>query len=174
MTKPPYHRQNLAAAIQQQARQQLENQGVAQISLRQIAKFLAVTPAAVYRHFPDKASLIAALGVEIQAEFAAALREDILASADATAMLHRMVTNLSDYAQDHPQAVTFYLTRPQPVPQSLTTVITLLAAQEQLTTAPTQLVRGVWTFLLGVLVQGATEVGNVEWITQQLVVLIHQ
>ncbi|XKL57216.1 hypothetical protein V4M49_07860 [Levilactobacillus brevis] len=44
MVTQPYHRQNLAAAIQQVARQQLEEAGANQLSLRQIARVLAVTP----------------------------------------------------------------------------------------------------------------------------------
>ncbi|MCF7523609.1 TetR/AcrR family transcriptional regulator [Levilactobacillus brevis] len=42
--------------------------------MRQIARVLAVTPAAVYRHFPDKASLLANLKTTIQAEVTATLR----------------------------------------------------------------------------------------------------
>lgn len=123
MTEKPYHRENLAAAIAQQARIQLEDQGVGKLSLRQIARFLDVTPAAVYRHYPDKASLLGQLRTAIGDELTATLREGVLDSADATVMLMRMVTNLLTYADQHPQAIAFVLTTPLAVPQSLQTVV---------------------------------------------------
>ena len=39
----------------------LETDGAAQISLRQLAREVGVSPTAVYRHFPDKRALLAAL-----------------------------------------------------------------------------------------------------------------
>ncbi|AYM03308.1 TetR/AcrR family transcriptional regulator [Levilactobacillus yiduensis] len=170
MTKLPYHRQNLAVLIQQQAHQQLEEQGAENLSLRQIARFLAVTPAAVYRHFPDKASLLAALRVEITEELAAALRANVLDSADATAMLQQMITNLVAFATAHPRAVRFVLTAPLAVPQSLTTVLTLADAQRQSGT-PTD-ATAVWTLLVGVLCQLPDPQLTVTWITAQVTRLL--
>ena len=172
MTERPYHRQNLAAAIAQQARQQLEEHGADQLSLRQIARFLAVTPAAVYRHYPDKAALLNQLRGDIQDELTAALRTGVLDSADATAMLRQTVTNLLDYATAHPQAIAFILAAPLPVPQSLQTVVTLLAAQRQLTVAVAQIVPALWTFLLGVLLQAPTAEMDAKWVTDQLMKLL--
>ncbi|AKP65813.1 transcriptional regulator [Levilactobacillus koreensis JCM 16448] len=172
MAKQPYHRKNLAAAIQQQARQQLEEAGVDQLSLRQIARFLAVTPAAVYRHFPDKASLLAALRVEFQEELAAALREGVLDSPNATAMLQRMVTNLLTYARNHPQATVFLLQTPVPAPQSLQTVVALLAAQQPGTLPVEQAAPAIWTFLLGTLLQLPTQPATAEEVTAQLMRLL--
>ncbi|WP_204120161.1 TetR/AcrR family transcriptional regulator [Levilactobacillus wangkuiensis] len=172
MTKLPYHRENLAAAIQQRARQQLETAGAEQLSLRQIARFLAVTPAAVYRHFPDKASLLAALRTEIMAEITATLRENVLDSADATAMLQRMVSNLLAYADQHPQAVTFALTAPLPTPVSLTTVLTLYAAQKGQATVAPQMGQAVWTFLVGVLVQYPQDQVTTDWVVTMIAHLL--
>jgi len=172
MTKLPYHRENLAVAIQQQARQQLETAGVEQLSLRQIARFLAVTPAAVYRHFPDKASLLAALRTEIMEEITATLRENVLDSADATTMLQRMVSNLLAYADQHPQAVTFALTAPLPTPVSLTTVLTLYAAQKGQATVAPQMGQAVWTFLVGVLVQYPQDQVTTDWVVTMIAHLL--
>ncbi|MFC6261228.1 TetR/AcrR family transcriptional regulator [Levilactobacillus fujinensis] len=172
MAKQPYHRKNLAAAIQQQARQQLEESGVEQLSLRQIARFLAVTPAAVYRHFPDKASLLAALRVEFQEELAATLREGVLDSPNAAAMLRRMVTNILTYAQEHPQAIAFFLRTPSAVPQSLQTVVALLAAQQPDTPPVGRAAPAIWTFLLGTLVQLPVQSATVEEVTTQLMRLL--
>ncbi|MFC6289324.1 TetR/AcrR family transcriptional regulator [Levilactobacillus angrenensis] len=172
MTKLPYHRQNLATLIQQQARQQLEEQGAEKLSLRQIARFLAVTPAAVYRHFPDKASLLAALRVEITEELAAALRAGVLDSADATAMLQRMVSNLLAFAAAHPRAVRFVLTAPLAAPQSLTTVLALVNAQRQVTGSPTD-TTAVWTLLVGVLCQLPNPQLTAKWLTTQVLSLLN-
>lgn len=168
MTEHPYHRQNLAAAIAQQARQQLEEQGVDQLSLRQIARFLAVTPAAVYRHYPDKAALLAQLRTEIIEELTAALRAGVLDSADAPTMLRRMVTNLLTYAAEHPRAVTFILSASLVAPQSLRTVVTLLLAQRATALSAEQATMTVWTFLLGVLLRLPDPAVDVEWVTAQL------
>jgi len=174
MTELPYHRENLAAAIQQQARKQLDQVGAEQLSLRQIARFLAVTPAAVYRHFPDKASLLAALYTEIVDELTATLRANILDSADATTMLRQMVTNLMTYAKQSPRAVAFYLTgaATATVPVSLTTVLTLYGAQRGLAVTP-ETGRTVWTLLLGILVQGPGAELGVDWTVTQIEKLVH-
>ena len=174
MTKQPYHRQNLAATIAQQARQELETQGVDQLSLRQIARFLAVTPAAVYRHYPDKATLLAQLRTDITAEITAALHEGVLDSADAQAMLQRLVTNLLDYAAAHPRAVAFALREPLPVPQSLNTIVTLLTVQQQLDISVEQTTLAIWTFLLGVLLRTRDATVDGEWVTEQLLKLLEK
>lgn len=59
MGQVPYHRNNLGTAIAQRARDRLEEQSTEQLSLRQIAQDLGVSSAAIYRHFPDKAALLA-------------------------------------------------------------------------------------------------------------------
>lgn len=172
MPSLPYHRENLAAAIQQRARQQLEELGANQLSLRQIARFLAVSPAAVYRHFPDKASLLTVLRTEIVAELTATLREGVLDSADATAMLQRMVANLLSYATDHPHAIAFILTAPLPVPASLTTVVTLYGTQRDGMVPAPQTDLTVWVFLLGILGQTGNDTLTVTWVTTRIAWLI--
>lgn len=171
MTEKPYHRENLAAAIAQQARIQLEDQGVGKLSLRQIARFLDVTPAAVYRHYPDKASLLGQLRTAIGDELTATLREGVLDSADATVMLMRMVTNLLTYADQHPQAIAFVLTTPLAVPQSLQTVVTLYMAQHPVTNATEKPTQACWTFLLGVLLTRDAGM-TAEWVAAQLARLL--
>lgn len=171
MAERPYHRENLAAAIAQQARMQLETNGAEQLSLRQIARFLDVTPAAVYRHYPDKASLLAQLRETITDELTATLREGVLDSADATVMLTRMVANLLAYATQHPQAIVFVLTTPLEVPQSLQTVVTLYTAQHPAVRAPQNPAQACWLFLLGILLVHDSDL-TAEWITTQLKYLL--
>lgn len=171
MATTPYHRKNLAAAIQQRARVELETTGVADLSLRQLAKFLDVTPAAIYRHFPDKATLLAALRTEILEEVTAALPEGVLTTPDAQAMLSRLVTNLMTYAQTHPHAIAFVLTEDWPAPQSLQTVLALLATQAALPGTAADRLIPVWTFLLGVLAQPHAQLTS-DWVVHQLIILV--
>ncbi|WP_061776456.1 TetR/AcrR family transcriptional regulator [Levilactobacillus senmaizukei] len=152
MAQPPYHRQNLAAAIAQQARQQLGQQGVGQLSLRQIARDLGVTPAAVYRHYPDKQALLAQLHVTVAEEVQAALQEGVLVSNDANAMFHRMVQNFLAFRQDQPFAMAFYLQGALTLPQGLVTVINLVNTAHGRVTLPYQ-AASVWTFLIGIVTQ---------------------
>jgi AcrR family transcriptional regulator len=57
----PYHHGDLRRALLQEATALLRTHGVEQLSLRELARRLGVTAAAPYAHFPDKASLLAAL-----------------------------------------------------------------------------------------------------------------
>ncbi|QMU07690.1 TetR/AcrR family transcriptional regulator [Levilactobacillus suantsaii] len=172
MTTRPYHRQNLAAAIRQRARQELEEAGVADLSLRQLARFLDVTPAAIYRHFPNKASLLHQLRVDILNEVAATLREGVLDSPVAATMLTRMVTNLLTYQRDHPQAVAFVVTGAWPVPDSLVTVITLWLTQTDTQGEARAASKTVWTFLLGVLLCQPQRPVTADLVTHQLTKLL--
>lgn len=67
----PYHHGDLRAALIAQGLALIESGGADDVSLREIARRVAVSPAAVYRHFPDKTALMAALAQEGLAELAA-------------------------------------------------------------------------------------------------------
>lgn len=61
MTKKTYHHGDLKNALLTAAEKLLEQQGVAGITLREVAKLAAVSHTAPYRHFKDKQALLAAL-----------------------------------------------------------------------------------------------------------------
>jgi AcrR family transcriptional regulator len=63
-TSKSYHHGDLRAALLHAGLQALEHGGEAEISLRALAREAGVSPAAVYRHFPDKKALLTALGGE--------------------------------------------------------------------------------------------------------------
>lgn len=153
MGRVPYHRNNLGTAIAQRARDRLEEQSTEQLSLRQIAQDLGVSSAAIYRHFPDKAALLANVSQTVILEVSDTLRQGVLDSPDAATMLRQVVDNLMGYAQLHPQLMTLCLRTDWPAPKSLSTVIALYATQLGLHTTPALLTRKVWTYLLGVLCQ---------------------
>ena len=63
-TSKSYHHGDLRGALVEAGLRHLESGGEAEISLRQLAREVGVSATAVYRHFPDKKALLAALADE--------------------------------------------------------------------------------------------------------------
>ncbi len=61
MAKKPYHHGDLRLALLTEARRQIEQNGVAKLSLRECARVVEVDPSAVYRHFRAKRDLMTAV-----------------------------------------------------------------------------------------------------------------
>ena len=59
--RDPYHHGDLRNALCRHALRTIENDGLAALSLRDAARAIGVSPSAVYRHFEDKAALVAAV-----------------------------------------------------------------------------------------------------------------
>ena len=74
-----YHHGDLRNALRQSAREILEEEGLAALSLRAVARRVGVSHAAPYRHFPNHEALLADLAVEGFSE----LREAIVGAAAA-------------------------------------------------------------------------------------------
>src|SRR5262245_7754680 len=72
----PYHHGDLAPSLRQAARAILEEEGLAALSLRSVAKRAGVSHAAPYRHFASREALLADVALkglsELQDEIAAA------------------------------------------------------------------------------------------------------
>lgn len=62
MVGDAYHHGDLRYVLLYAATQQLEDRGPANLSLRALAREIGVSPGAPYAHFPDKESLLAAIG----------------------------------------------------------------------------------------------------------------
>jgi AcrR family transcriptional regulator len=62
--KAPYHHGDLHTSILQAAGKLVEEQGVASLSLREVARRAGVSHNAPYRHFADRDALLAALAAE--------------------------------------------------------------------------------------------------------------
>ena len=78
-TNGSYHHGDLRNALRASAREILEEEGLAALSLRAVARRVGVSHAAPYRHFPNHEALLAELAIEGFAE----LREDIATAAAA-------------------------------------------------------------------------------------------
>lgn len=78
LDKPRYHHGDLAAALVAAAIEMVAAEGAGALSLREAAKRAGVSAAAVYRHFPDKDGLMAAVAAEgfarLNAAFAVAVQ----------------------------------------------------------------------------------------------------
>jgi AcrR family transcriptional regulator len=64
MPKRAYHHGDLRAALVETGMRLIEYSDADQLSLREVAREVGVSAAAVYRHFPDKAALLSALAAE--------------------------------------------------------------------------------------------------------------
>lgn len=92
MTARPYHHGNLRSALLEQAELTVRDQGVEQLSLRQLARQVGVSHGAPRRHFADRQALLDVLaeagfkrlGAELRSA-AAGAGEDFLARLRATA-----------------------------------------------------------------------------------------
>lgn len=78
MSQPhPYHHGSLAAALIAAATAEVRANGADSVSLRAIAAQVGVSPSAAYHHFPDKAALLAQVGLagieRLEARMAAAV-----------------------------------------------------------------------------------------------------
>ena len=72
-TSTSYHHGDLRAACLRSARELLQENGSAGLSLRAVARRAGVSPTAPYRHFADRDALVSAVAAEGYRELAAAL-----------------------------------------------------------------------------------------------------
>ena len=113
--RPTYHHGNLRAAALDRAAQLAADGGTGSLSLRALARALAVSPAALYRHFADKDSLLAALAERALAALDLALRTALgeAPAADPAARLVALGRGYLAFARAHPDAfrIVFELRR---------------------------------------------------------------
>jgi AcrR family transcriptional regulator len=86
--RAPYHHGDLQGALVKAARTILEDQGLAALSLRAVARAAGVSQAAPYHHFADKQALLGAVAAEGFDALAAAMEMRMAKETSATARLH--------------------------------------------------------------------------------------
>lgn len=77
MTERPYHHGNLRTALLEQAERTLRERGVAELSLRELAREIGVSHGAPRRHFADRQALLNALAENGFARLGAELRASV-------------------------------------------------------------------------------------------------
>jgi len=82
-SKARYHHGDLRNALLEAALALISKQGVEAFSLREAARAVGVSPAAAYRHFEDKAALLAALAAEGMGRLALAMEGAMARAAGA-------------------------------------------------------------------------------------------
>lgn len=103
--KQPAGHEDLSTAIMDAAWQQMDEDGVASLSLRAIARALHITAPAIYNYYPSRDDLVTALVAEAFNSFADALEagRDSAAPEDHAARYHALGHAYRDWALAHPQ-----------------------------------------------------------------------
>jgi AcrR family transcriptional regulator len=73
MSGKPYHHGALEGALTEAAMQVVRTTGIADLSLRDLARAVGVSPSATYRHFPSRDHLVAHVSQLCREDFARAL-----------------------------------------------------------------------------------------------------
>lgn len=84
---PAYHHGNLREALIAQALKLAEEGGLAAVSVRAAARLAGVSPAAPFRHFPDKMTLMTAVAEEAMRRFRAEIARALALEASDDPML---------------------------------------------------------------------------------------
>ena len=101
--KTRYHHGDLRAALIEVGLELIERQGIRALTLREIGKQLGVSRAAPYKHFEDKADLLAAIREAGMATFGSTLDAAIKnTGAGFAAQLNAIAATYADFAKEHP------------------------------------------------------------------------
>ncbi|WP_214407997.1 TetR/AcrR family transcriptional regulator [Pseudonocardia lacus] len=99
-----------AQRIADTARALLAAEGAAAVSMRRIAATIGVTPMALYRHYPNRDALLAAVADQAFTDLARRWKERPATGGDAVAQLHAAFDALLDVAIDEPHLYRFLFT----------------------------------------------------------------
>jgi len=97
-----YHHGDLRRALVEEALETIRSQGVDALTLRGIGTTLGVSRTALYRHFPDKSALLAAVGKEGFKRFRTALEEARRSHDDWLEGFREMGRAYVRFAREHP------------------------------------------------------------------------
>lgn len=100
--KTSYHHGELRDALVHAAVELLEDQGVASLSLREIARRAGVSHAAPYHHFPDKEALLDAVATEGMTRMQQAMEAAATAATSALEGLQSFGLAYCRFASEHP------------------------------------------------------------------------
>ncbi|MFW2851983.1 TetR/AcrR family transcriptional regulator [Sphingomonas sp. TX0543] len=109
-----YHHGDLRAALVAEGVSLLESQGADDLSLRELARRVGVSATALYRHFPDKAALMAAVAREALAKLASAQREASERAGGGVAGFSATGAAYVRFARDNPGLFRLVFAHPVP------------------------------------------------------------
>lgn len=113
MISEGYHHENLSAALLESARQELEEKGIRDFSLRSVAVRSGVSHGAPYRHFRGKPGLIAALVALGFKELTSALMEAEAASGGGSfEKLNAQGSAYLDFGRRNPALLELIFSKP--------------------------------------------------------------
>jgi AcrR family transcriptional regulator len=95
---PSYHHGDLRSALILEGRRALEQHGVQELSLRQVARAAGVSEAAPSKHFENKEGLLAAIAAEGFRELAAVRLKLVTSATDAPSRLYSMMRTYVQFA----------------------------------------------------------------------------
>lgn len=93
-----YHHGDLARALVVAAHDLIEEEGIGALTLRAVAQRVGVTHAAPYRHFKDKAALVAAVAARSLQELGERMQAEENAAAAAGAYLRFATSRAASYS----------------------------------------------------------------------------
>ena len=96
------------------AMKELAAEGIRELSLRSVAASLNVAPNAIYRYFPDRSVLEAAVADETARQLELALRRSVK-RCDAITALRRMAAAYMKFARDNPHFYEVMMGRHSPI-----------------------------------------------------------
>jgi len=99
---PSYHHGDLHDALVRAARRILEKDGLADLSLRQVARAVGVSPAAPYHHFADKQALLDAVATQGFAALTSEMLTRMAKETDPAARLDASGIGYVVFAVDNP------------------------------------------------------------------------
>lgn len=97
-----YHHGSVPDEALAVARAMVVGEGQAAVTMREVAKALAVAPSALYRHYQDRAHLLAAVANGVHAELLAGLRALRASQPDAHAAMAAASEHFLDFARAQP------------------------------------------------------------------------
>ena len=103
----PYHHGNVKEALINVAIKLIEDNQLALISLRRLAKEVGVTPSAVYNHFADKDALMLAIKTRVYEEFNQFFEEHTSDANDPEESLLEMCLAYYHFSKEYPSRFQF-------------------------------------------------------------------
>lgn len=102
VAKKNYHHGDLKSALVSAARELIESGGSGHLTMRRVSEAVGVSPAAAYRHFSDRESLLAAVLQVVFDDLQAAMKKGRLANSNPLQAFFATGYAYIDFAQSHP------------------------------------------------------------------------